>query len=107
MTASSSALGTLNFRDLLMHDILLAVLDKERFKHDLFPHLLSLNETLDSWAARAVSLNTDGTYTYHGKQWTRQNLELFFKNYWVNGSNEYSWHHHQHLINQLEALLME
>ena len=107
MTASSSALGTLNFRDLLMHDILLAVLDKERFKHNLFPHLLSLNETLDSWAARAVSLNTDGTYTYHGKQWTRQNLELFFKNYWVNGSNEYSWHHHQHLINQLEALLME
>ena len=47
-----------------MHDTLLAVLDKEQFKHDLFPHLLSLNETLDSWAQKAVALNAEGIYTY-------------------------------------------
>ena len=89
-----------------MHDILLAILDKECFKHDLFPHLLSLNESHSSWALRAVSLNADGITTYHGKQWTRQNLEIFFKNYWNNGAHEYSWHQHAHLINQLEALLL-
>jgi len=90
-----------------MHDTLLAVLDKEHFKHDLFPHLLSLNETLDSWAHRAVALNSEGVYTYHGKKWTRGNLELFFKSYWASGSGEYSWHHHKDQINRLEALLME
>jgi hypothetical protein len=90
-----------------MHDTLLAVLDKEQFKHDLFPHLLSLNETLDSWAQKAVALNAEGIYTYHGKQWTRGNLELFFKSFWANGVGKYSWHDHNNQINQLEALLME
>ena len=89
-----------------MHDILLAVLDKERFKHDLFPHLLSLNESDGSWALWAAELNAEGITTYHGKCWTRQNLEIFFKNYWNNGDHEYSWNHHSHLINQLEALLL-
>jgi hypothetical protein len=90
-----------------MQDQLLAVLDKERFKHDLFPHLLSLNETLDSGAHKAVALNSEGVYTYHGKQWTRGNLELFFKSFWATGSGQYSWYQHNDQINKLEALLME
>ena len=108
MPATPQPLSDLStFRGLLiMNETLLAVLDKERFRHDLFPHLLSLNETLDSWHHRAVALNSEGIYTYFGKKWTRGNLELFFKSFWANGS-EYSWHQHNDQINKLEALLME
>ena len=88
-----------------MNETLLAVLDKEQFKHDLFPYLLSLLETSNSWAARAVYLNAEGVYTYHGKEWTRGNLEKFFKSFWSTGN--YSWNDHLNQINKLEALLTE
>ena len=80
------------------------LLAKETFKHQIFPKLLEVIEELPSWQARADQLNAEGVRTYIGRQWTRQNLHLTFKQYWQNKEHRYSWNEHGRVIKQLHNL---
>lgn len=87
-----------------MHQELKKTLQRERFKHTLFPTLLFLVENLETWEARAAALNAAGLTTFHGKPWTRGNVHKAFHSYWTENNGQYSWNLHQQQLEQLEHL---
>ena len=82
-----------------------AALNKEIFKHDLFPYLLKLREELPTWDSRAKALNADGIPTLTGKSWTRQNVCQLFKSYWRDRNGRYSWTEHKRQLETIQAAL--
>lgn len=86
-----------------MIDSIQKTLAKEEWRNELFPSLLVVVERLPTWQARAAALNEAGLTTYHGKPWTRGNVQIIFHSYWSSGS--YSWNLHREQIDQLRGWL--
>ena len=82
-----------------------AALNKELYKHGLFPFLLKLKEELPTWAARADALNAEGIPTLTGKTWTRQNVCQMFNSYWRDRNGRYSWNEHKKQLEDIQAVL--
>jgi hypothetical protein len=82
-----------------------AALNKEMFKHELFPFLLKLREELPTWDLRAQALNAEGIPTLTGKAWTRQNVCQLFKSYWRDRNGRYSWNDHKKQLETIQAAL--
>ena len=82
-----------------------AALNKELFKHELFPYLLKLREELPTWASRAKALNDEGIPTLTGKTWTRQNVCQLFKSYCRDRNGRYSWNEHKRQLETIQAAL--
>ncbi len=80
-------------------------IDKEVYKHDLFPWILHYLEQSDSFEYVAEQLNNDGVPTWRGKLWCRQNIEKTFKDYWRTRGGIYSWQKHGQQISAMQDAL--
>lgn len=88
-----------------MQSDLKKTLQRQTYRHTLFPTLLLVVQELDTWEARANALNAVGLTTFHGKPWTKGNLHSTFQSYWTENDGRYSWNEHEEQLRQLEKLV--
>ena len=80
-------------------------LQRQTYRHNLFPTLLLVVQELDTWEDRAAALNAVGLKTFHGRSWTKGNLHAMYQSYWLENNGRYSWNKHQEQLRQLEKLV--